>query len=355
MALHVWNPGDFVLASDLNGNYAAQTALIAANAALVATALQAGPVNSLQQAATGKFFTQNGATINKLNDRVFVGGATANDGAYPNVVQAWIDTAFPPHTSIIIPAQFACLSTTGGIGGVFGTRSSDGVASTNTPIGLETFALNNNAGIGQACYALYAEARTMVSTPASLTLGAEIDIVNLSGSTVPNNPYTLLTQLSTCSLWLASGGAAPGAIDASFALGIGNNGAKYKSGIIFGATSITGNDGITAGQNGVAIQMAKGHSINWSSNVSGTVSGTGSITCVVNNPALATTLQFADTGLLVSSAARLQFAVLPSDPAANGTAVSISVNNNAGLNFVNVSLGAADSGGTGYRALRVPN
>jgi hypothetical protein len=49
-------------------------------------------VAAVQALATNQHFTQNGATIHRLADRVFIGGAIDNDGTFPNVLKDWLTT-----------------------------------------------------------------------------------------------------------------------------------------------------------------------------------------------------------------------------------------------------------------------
>lgn len=53
------------------------------NAALLAAA---------QALATGQHFSQNGALIHRIPDRVFIGGAIDNDGTFPNTDKDWLST-----------------------------------------------------------------------------------------------------------------------------------------------------------------------------------------------------------------------------------------------------------------------
>lgn len=49
-------------------------------------------VAAVQALASNQHFTQNGATIHRLADRLFVGGAIDNDGTFPNVLKDWLTT-----------------------------------------------------------------------------------------------------------------------------------------------------------------------------------------------------------------------------------------------------------------------
>jgi hypothetical protein len=365
-------PSDTGVPNSVNAEFAARLAKAGGRLSGALTLADAAPSASLNpaskqyadaitgkpaaQAATGQFFAQNGAQINRLNDRVFVGPATAHNGAYPFDTQSWLDSEFMPHDTIVGTAQFASLGTFGLCGGVFASRSSDSTDSGNQPIGLGAYVVNDNATHPQLCFALYVEARTKVSVGAQETIACEMDIVNVSGApAADNNPYLMAPEKSSINLWLASGGQAPGARDASLALGIQNNGAGYKTGIMFAHNAIAGTDGITAGQTGTAIQFAKGHTISWTCNVSNTVSQTATITCLINDPAKSTAVQFNDNGFQVTTPARVQFGVSYGAPTPGTTPLGLLVSNNAGINFVPVTLGAPNSGGAGFRALVVPN
>lgn len=197
--------------------------------------------------------------IQRLYDRVFIGGATVADGTLANIVKDWLETErqFTTRNS-----QVAVTSTIGQSALLGGSQTSDSLnAGSMGCIGGNFYAINNNATQVQSAYAGYFEARRKAG--AGVTHGMEIDIVN-QGSGVAVQPYTIAPAGMTNACWLASGGAVAGAVAASIGLGIINNGASFDKGILFQSNAITGTDGTTG--TGTAIGMAKGHVLTWYNN-----------------------------------------------------------------------------------------
>src|SRR6185312_9549745 len=80
---------------------------VAANAAIASTKI------NFNRASTGSFFVQNGAIINRFNDRIFLGGATINDGVYPTVVKDWLTNFYDANgytQGYTLNGQFSVLS-----------------------------------------------------------------------------------------------------------------------------------------------------------------------------------------------------------------------------------------------------
>lgn len=209
----------------------------------------------LADPGTGKFFASAGARINKLNDRVFVGAATANDGnAFPNAGGAdYVTTNIPqgPTTSV---AQFAALSSQGTMGIMGATRTSDAAPSgAQGAIGIMGVAIND--GIGdkkQGVFAGYFEGQK--KNGAGFTAALEVDVADQSGIATDINPYTFFEGDKSVNIWSAAGGARGNVVNTSAAMAILSNGAKYQAGIVFQATCIATN---------VAISMAKDHALQW--------------------------------------------------------------------------------------------
>lgn len=160
-------------------------------------------------------------------------------------------------------ANTAVLSPDGQIALTAASRASQLSASyegqdAQTTIGLAAFAFNDNivATTGMHCsvYAAYLEAQTLPGS-AGLTFCMEMDAVNLSG--LPPSAATPGAVLSwgsagidtgsTTGLWIASGGGHAGVQDASLAIGIRSNGAKFLDGIVIGADALTTSGGLTWG------------------------------------------------------------------------------------------------------------
>jgi hypothetical protein len=194
--------------------------------------------------------------IQRLYDRVYVGGATAADGTIANTVKDWLETERNYTTR---NSQVAVTSTIGQLAILGGSRTSDSADTGSMGcIGVGAYAINNNSTQMQSAYAGYFEARRKAG--AGTTHGVEVDVVN-QGSDIITNPFgSFAPDGMTNGLWIASGGeiaAAP----ASVAIGIVNNGAAFNSGIVFQSNSITGTDGVTG--TGTAVAFAKGHLMSW--------------------------------------------------------------------------------------------
>ena len=252
-------------------------------------------------ALSGGFFTQNGAVIQRLTDRVMIGGAALNDCAFPNVYQDWL-TVFQIATGLsagsIASAQSAVLnsgstSETAGGGFVAGIQSLNFASVSTNAISSTHIVVNNNATYATNGWALYAEAHKTTSASGNV-YACELDTRTLAATTTP----TPFQQGSVVGIQIASGAgvSATGQFDASAAIQIQNNPKSFKVGINFGASSIVGTDGSTG--TGIAIAMAKGHLIQWY-NSSQQVVGAIYSTCAAT--ANHTKINFTDNGLQINS------------------------------------------------------
>ena len=267
----------------------------------------------LPNALSGGFFTQNGAVIQRMNDRLMVGGATLNDCAYPNVYQDWLTTfqiAAGLSNGSIASAQSAVLnsgstSETAGGGLVTGIQSLNFASAGTNAIASGHYAVNNNATLATDAWALYAEAHKTTAASGSV-YACELDTRTLAATTNP----TPFQQGSVVGIQIASGCglSAVGQFDASAAIQIQDNPKSFKVGINFGSSSIVGTDGTTG--TGTAIAMAKGHLIAWYNSSQQVV---GSIFSTCANTANATTINFTDSGLQIgsSTAAAISYFTAP--------------------------------------------
>lgn len=236
-----------------------------------------------------------GANIWRLRDRLLVGGATVNDGNLPAIVSDWLEQERQYTTQ---NSQIAVLSTIGQIAFLSGSRTSDSnLAGSMGCIGGNFWGVNDNSVQIQTAYAAYFEARRKPGT--GITHAIEMDIVN-EGDVVPLTSYSMVPGNITPGLWIASGGEVAGANSASVAIGILNNGANFVKGIVFHSTSIVGTDGVNGA--GVAVEFAKGHTMQWltPSGVQGAAIGSD-----VSNGAKNQRLLFSDIGLLFRNSADL--------------------------------------------------
>jgi len=254
--------------------------------------------NYTSNALSGGFFTQSGAVIQRMTDRLMVGGAVLNDCAFPNVYQDWL-------TTFQVAAGLSNGSVTSATSAVLGTEEEAGsalvtgaqsllspTAGTST-IASSHFAINNNTTLATSAWALYAEAHKINATTSSV-YACELDTRTLAASINP----TPFQQGNVIGLQIASGCelSAVGQFDASCAIQIADNPKQFKIGINFGSDSIVGTDGITG--TGVAIALAKGHQVAWY-NSSGNQIGSILSTCAAS--ANSTNLNFTDSGLQITN------------------------------------------------------
>lgn len=201
-------------------------------------------------------------------------------------------------------AQSAALSQSGKIALTAASRASDlssSYGSLQTTIGTASIAVNDDPYATSArhvtVYGGYDEAQTIAGAY-GLSFGREIDASNLSGLapalSTPAAPLSDGTSGTasgtTASLWLAAGGGHSNASDASFAVGIKDNGARFQTGILFGANALTNYSGFS-----YAMRMPKGALLQWhdASDVVGPNIGS-----TVATAANAMSMQFQDGGVL---------------------------------------------------------
>ncbi|CAH2603207.1 exported protein of unknown function [Rhodovastum atsumiense] len=204
-------------------------------------------------------------------------------------------------------AQTAILSPKGQIALTTGSRASDlsnAYGSLQTTIGTASFAINDDlpdsSGRHVTVYAGYDEAQAQPGA-GGLTFGREIDAVTLGGvaapAASPGQPLSWGTGEgpgSTAGLWIASGGEHAGAADASFAIGIKDNGARFRAGIVFGAQALTDHGGT-----GYAARLARGHVLQWHDADDAEGPRIGS---TVADAANAVSLRFEDAGVVFANA-----------------------------------------------------
>ena len=258
--------------------------------------------NYSSNALSGGFFTQNGAVIQRMTDRLMVGGAALNDCAYPNVYKDWLTTYQNTlgTTGLIVASQAAVLnsgstSETGACGFLSGIQSLNFASAATAAIGITGYVLNNNDTYATNGWALYAEAHR-TGAAANAVYACELDTRTTKATSNP----TPFTQGSVIGLQIASGCgvSATGQFDASAAIQIAKNPMKFRVGINFGADSITGADGTTG--TGIAIAMAYGHIIRWYNSAGAQI---GSIFSTCADTANATRINFTDNGLQIGTAA----------------------------------------------------
>lgn len=244
----------------------------------------------LDQPETLQWYAENGARIQRARDRMFVGGATKNNGTNAGSQPDWLTQGL-----LALGRTFAFQQVT-----QFATLTDSTVPSSNAILGAARTALLPENGYGaigilgvgwndntaKACGAWggYFEAFRKAGV-AGPSVGVEIDTANF-GSVTTTTPYAQ-DPGQTIGLQLANGAEFLTAKTATLAINIQNNGAKYNAGINFGATALVGTDGTGSGT-AVAIQFARGHGMKWfnaaggqTTQIFGTSSDTNSSATVV--------------------------------------------------------------------------
>lgn len=211
----------------------------------------------------------------RFADRVFMGAAAAQTNGYK------YDTT--PPTGTFLTTQMGAFwmergATTisvapfGDFGGTFAARTSDkagtGYYGTAT-IGILGVVENDDSSVNQTIgWAGYFEANR--GTNNKVVYGLEISVKN-KGANATSNPYSI--NFASTGIWMPAGGDASyngvNANPCTTAIMIGRGDDQgnpalpmtWNKGIIFNANGITGTDGVTG--TGIAIEMAKGHIVNW--------------------------------------------------------------------------------------------
>lgn len=166
----------------------------------------------ITQPSTGLFFTQQGANINRLGDRIFLGGFTKADGSYPPVTSDWFSayentlgyTNSTPSGSLAVSPPNTVHG--GTVAATFAAQSLNAAAAGASTIPVEAFAINNNASMATDAWAFYGEAH-LASASAGSVYGMELDTHSLYPTSSPT-PYG---QGNVVGLQLAAGAGIQGA------------------------------------------------------------------------------------------------------------------------------------------------
>jgi hypothetical protein len=253
------------------------------------------------QTATNLIFPQDGAHIQRFNDRIMVGGATASDLLFPNVIKDWLTTlqiaAGLPNGTILNCQACSLVSTSpsAAIGFVVGSRSKYIADANSTVIGLASYAWADNTSDFPSCWALYAEAHRE-ATAFSLIYGMEIDVRSMFASIEPK-PWAQGDSIGI-QMGVGAGFSATGQFDCSAGIQFVANPMQWKVGISFMHDSIDGTDGLSG--EGCAIRMANYQNIEWF-DASGNRSG--ALKCRTTTLASRTAVVMNNSGFFVVGAA----------------------------------------------------
>lgn len=280
----------------------------------------------LTQTATNFIFPQDGALVQRLNDRVVIGGATASDLLFPNVVQDWFTifqiAAGPATSGTVLSTQAAVMTSTSSsanVGFLSASRSLHFTSAGSACIGAMFAAVNNNATLATKAWGVYIEAHRTAASPQD-TYGIEVDTRTTTDSIVPH-PWQLGEVVG---MQLASGAEATGVgqFDASCAIQIAANPMQFKKGINFMNDALDGSSGGVG--EACAIAMAISQNVEWF-NSSGV--RTAYVKATTTNAANTTAIIMNDSGLFVVGAA--------------GQACAAVVNVNSAVNYLQLSASTA--------------
>jgi hypothetical protein len=215
--------------------------------------------------STGQFYSNSGASISRIQDRLFVGAAALNTGTNAASQPDWL-TQFQMSTGrtggFMGQSDLAVLNGTNPVdNNTFVTAAQSKYLNySGNVIGMLGMGVNNNTSYATSAYAGYNEVYRMAGTSGG-AYGYEIDPVNYAGDVV-TNPYQQAGS-ETIALQLAAGAglSATGQYPSQAAINIQNNNSTYDIGINIGATALTGDNGTTG--SGTAIALGKGHTIQW--------------------------------------------------------------------------------------------
>jgi len=257
----------------------------------------ASPLSSPE---TDKFITNlDGAVIQRLGDRMFVGAAVTNDGNFPNVVKDWYTTyevAQGRPNGIIVSSQAAILTNDyfgAAVGLTIAAQTKNFITGVGGAVALEAHVVNNNTVTTHDAWAFYSEA-TRDADGVGAIITAELDARNkgLYYAIGPSNQHPKQSVV----LQIASGAALSGVgvTDISAGINFRDNPTKMGAGIVFGVNAIRGTDGSTG--TGNAMLLGPRHRITWTNLAD---AETGSIQSTITNVANNTRLEFSDLGALI--------------------------------------------------------
>ncbi|WP_321951880.1 hypothetical protein [Paraburkholderia bannensis] len=208
--------------------------------------------------ATGNFYAGQGASISRISDRLFIAGATANNGTQVASQPDWL-TQFQISTGRT--GGFIQLASLAVLNGVNPQNNNAFVTATQSQymnyaggvIGALAIGVNNNTSYSTSAWGGYNEAYRMSGTTGG-AYGLELDTVNYAADTV-TDPYQQAPG-QVIALQLAAGAELPatGQYPSQAAINIQNNHSTFDTGIVFGSNSLT---------SGLAIAFSSGQRMQW--------------------------------------------------------------------------------------------
>lgn len=221
--------------------------------------------DTITQTSSGDFYAEQGAKIQRLRDRVFVGGAANHNGTNIGAQPDWLTTYLiskgrtfgfqhvaqmavladgvtsnEAGNAFLAAARTSTFTNLGNAVGVLGVGVNDETVVAGCGAWGGYFEGFQNADANGPCY------------------GAEIDTINFK-TAVDSDPYSQ-APTQVVALQIGSGAEFAGSTDATAGIQFRSNGARFRKGIVFGNDSLLGTDGAGTGT-AVALSLACGHGI----------------------------------------------------------------------------------------------
>ena len=257
------------------------------------------------------------AKIQRLNDRVQIGIACLLSSDFPATTKDPLE-AFEAQRSSSLGfrsswSQLCVGSEIGGIaitGYAFTSSIADpAYAGFQLCIGGHFASINDNVAVPQLATALYTAAFQRpgaASIVGTGTCAGEMDIIN-EGATASTTPGNIYPAGFTCCLQLNSGAISPFSQVASHALSVGNNGNRFRTGIIVAQNALDGltydpsGNGRATGGEAAAIALGNFQTLSWWAN-----DGSAAVSQIISQtltPANRQAIRFQDTGIFLGGAA----------------------------------------------------
>lgn len=281
--------------------------------------------------SSGHFYTDQGAAIARVGDRLFVGAAADQQGYADRdrTPRDWLSTtmaATPVGNWMMWGATGASLSRYGTIGWLAGSRTSDARAATSmlgyTPssIGVVGIAIDDDTSASRTttAYGGYFEVWKQPGVTGQPGFGIEIEAIDRGGGSVGlTTAYRSNVGGGLVDLQLGCGGGhSSGTYDCAAAIVFVRNLSRFQRGLVFSNDSLVGTDGSASdGGFATAIEMARNQALVW--DTPETVSGVRGanfglfVRSTVTAGANATRWEAQDTGFVVSNAAGNALFVVP--------------------------------------------
>ncbi|SEP21268.1 hypothetical protein SAMN04487843_108198 [Methylobacterium sp. ap11] len=220
----------------------------------------------ISQAATAGYWSDDATPgrFNRIAGRLLIGDAVKYTGQ-----QYTGNSPIGGYASYLERDSVASVISPKGLIGVFGgSRASDqpgDMPGPRAPIGIAGLGISDKPGLLTGVWAGYLE--TLRQKGSSTTYGLEVAAKNRGTDSITGDPYNPQGTNAVIGTWMAAGadatyGGAPTA-PSNIAHLVGRNASTWDKGIVFAADGLSGNDGLTAGQTSIAIEMGMGHMLNW--------------------------------------------------------------------------------------------